>query len=81
LNKSTKSNSQLVYIEVKNANHFDGLNQQYNINTQIPLYYYLNQALDRMSDHLKNGTSLPVSQVIPTVPTASLEERLPEIDS
>ena len=27
LNKSTKSNSQLVYIEVKNANHFDGLNQ------------------------------------------------------
>jgi len=81
LNKSTKSNSQLVYIEVKNANHFDGLNQQYNINTQIPLYYYLSQALDRMYDHLKNGASLPVSQVIPTVPTASLEERLPEIDS
>jgi len=81
LNKSTKSNSQLVYIEVKNANHFDGLNQEYNINTQIPLYYYLSQALDRMYDHLKNGASLPVSQVIPTVPTASLEERLPLIDS
>jgi hydroxybutyrate-dimer hydrolase len=79
LNKSTKSNSELVYIEVKNANHFDGLNQQYNVNTQIPLYYYFSQALDRMYDHLKNGAKLPVSQVIPTVPTASLEERLPEI--
>jgi len=81
LNQKTKTNSQLVYIEVTNANHFDGLNQQYGVNTQIPLHYYLSQALDRMYDHLKNAADLPKSQVIRTAPSASLEKRLPKIDS
>jgi len=81
LNQKTKTNSQLVYIEVTNANHFDGLNQQYGVNTQIPLHYYLSQALDRMYDHLKNAADLPKSQVIRTAPSARLEKRLPKIDS
>jgi hydroxybutyrate-dimer hydrolase len=81
LNQKTKTNSQLVYIEVTNANHYEGLNQQYNINTQVPLQFYLIQALDRMYDHLKNRADLPKSQVIRTAPSASLEQRLPKIDS
>jgi hydroxybutyrate-dimer hydrolase len=69
LNQKTESNSQLFYIEVKNAHHFDALNQQYNINTHIPLIYYFHQALDLMYDHLKNEAGLPPSQVIPSVPS------------
>ena len=83
LNQKTKNNSQLVYLEVKNAHHFDAFNQQYEINTQISLLYYFHQALDRMYAHLKNEeVDLPQSQVIPTDPTEpSLENRLPDIDS
>ena len=81
LNKTAQSkNSELVYIEVKNANHFDGLNEQYDIDTQVPLSYYLSQALDRMYDHLKNEVSLPVSQVIPTDPSSNNDATyLPDI--
>ncbi|MCU0536374.1 MAG: D-(-)-3-hydroxybutyrate oligomer hydrolase [Hydrococcus sp. Prado102] len=81
-------NSQLVYIEVTNAHHLDALNQVFDIDTQIPLHYYLMQALDIMYDRLKNGTSLPTSQVIFTVPLANTggesltrEENLPDINS
>jgi len=83
LNQQTQgATGSLVYIEVKNAHHFDAFNQQYDINTQIPLYYYLTQSLDQMYDHLKNNTKLPPSQVIRTQPTASLNNnRLPAIDS
>jgi hydroxybutyrate-dimer hydrolase len=80
LNQKTKTNSQLVYLEVKHANHFDAFNQRYNIETQIPLHYYFIQALDKLYAKLKNGVQLPSSQVIATVPTASLENRLPAID-
>jgi hydroxybutyrate-dimer hydrolase len=82
LNQQTQgTKSQLSYLEVTNAHHFDAINQQYNINTHIPLYYYFSQSLDRLYDHLKNNTDLPLSQVIPTQPTASLNNRLPAIDS
>ncbi|OKH25183.1 hydrolase [Hydrococcus rivularis NIES-593] len=81
-------NSQLAYIEVLHAHHLDALNQAFDIDTQIPLHYYLGKALDRMYDHLKNGTPLPKSQVIPTKPLAStggtqltIEKNLPDIDS
>jgi hydroxybutyrate-dimer hydrolase len=80
LNQKTKTNSQLVYLEVKHANHFDAFNQRYNIDTQIPLHYYFIQALDKLFAKLKDGVQLPSSQVIATVPTASLENRLPAID-
>jgi hydroxybutyrate-dimer hydrolase len=82
LNQQTQDTTgSLVYLEVKNAHHFDAFNEQYKIDTQIPLYYYLSQSLDRMYDHLKNKTDLPPSQVIPTQPTASLNKRLSAIAS
>ena len=34
----------------------------------LPLHVYLIRALDIMYDHLKNGTPLPPSQVVRTVP-------------
>jgi hydroxybutyrate-dimer hydrolase len=80
--------SKLVYIEITNAHHLDAFNQLYDINTQIPLHYYLGQALDLMYAHLTNETPLPKSQVIPTQPLANTggstltkENNLPEIDS
>ncbi len=59
-------NSQLVYIEVKNAHHFDGYNARYTLNTQAPLHYYFSAALDRMLSYVRNGSSLPNSQVVAT---------------
>ncbi|MCK5521889.1 MAG: hydrolase [Thiomargarita sp.] len=78
LTNKTNKNNNLVYIEVKNAGHFDNFNEDDN----VPLHYYFSQAMDRMYDHLKNEVDLPESQVIPTLPTATnLETRLPKIDS
>jgi hydroxybutyrate-dimer hydrolase len=63
----------LSYIEVTNAQHFDafiglpavlpGYDTRY-----IPLHVYLNRALDAVWAKLKNGTALPPSQVLRTVP-------------
>ncbi len=65
--------SQLAYIEVANAQHFDsfiglpavlpGYDSRY-----IPLHIYLNRALDAMYAHLSTGAALPASQVVRTVP-------------
>ena len=78
LNKTSVRSSNLVYIEVKNANHFDTLE----INNQVPLNYYLSQALDIMYARLQKKRNLPTSQVISTAPSASSQEaRLPAIGS
>ena len=67
-----KGATQLRYIEVTNAQHFDtfidsaafpGYNELY-----IPLHVYLQQAMNLMYDHLKNGAPLPPSQVVHTTP-------------
>jgi hydroxybutyrate-dimer hydrolase len=74
LNKKVEgAASKLSYIEVANAQHFDGFiglpavlpgyDSRY-----VPLHVYLNRALDAMYAHLKNGTALPASQVVRTVP-------------
>jgi hydroxybutyrate-dimer hydrolase len=64
--------SNLRYVEVTNAQHFDaflpatvipGYDTRY-----VPLHVYLIQALDWMYEHLKNGKALPPSQVVHTVP-------------
>lgn len=62
--------SNLRYYEVTNANHLDafipffpGFQERF-----IPLHYYFDQAVSIMYDHLKNGTPLPPSQVVRTVP-------------
>jgi hydroxybutyrate-dimer hydrolase len=61
--------TQLSYIEVTNAQHFDsflplsGFDAAY-----VPLHVYFNRALDAMWAHLTEGTPLPPSQVVRTTP-------------
>ncbi len=79
LNQQTRNTADsLTYIEVTDAHHFDSMNQQYQLN-QTPLQYYLTQALDIMYDHLKNGISLPSSQVIRTTPSNGASNGFPRI--
>lgn len=59
--------SKLHYIEVTNAQHFDGFLGFSGFDTRyIPLHVYFNRAMDAMYAHLKNGTALPPSQVVRT---------------
>lgn len=69
------------YIEVTNANHFDSFISAlpgYDT-TQIPLHYYLNQALDTMWAHLDSGAALPGSQVVRTTPRGGSAGAAPAI--
>jgi hydroxybutyrate-dimer hydrolase len=68
-----RQRSKLSYIEVTNAQHFDGFiglpavlpgyDTRY-----VSLHLYLFRALDAMWAHLADGTPLPKSQVVRTVP-------------
>lgn len=61
--------SQLRYIEVTNAQHFDGFLSFPGFDTRfVPLHVYFNAAMDAMYNRLKNGTPLPPSQVVRAVP-------------
>jgi len=65
--------SKLSYIEVANAQHFDGFIGLPTVlpgydTRYVPLHLYLQRALDAVYAHLKNGTPLPASQVVRTVP-------------
>ena len=63
------ANSKLSYIEVTNAHHFDSfLALPGYANRLVPLHRYFIQAMDMMYANLKNGTALPASQVVRTVP-------------
>lgn len=80
--------SNLVYVEVKNAHHLDSVNQAFDMDSKIPLFYYFQQALDLVYDRLKNGASLPKSQVVSTVPLEitggdklTPEKNLPDLKS
>ena len=76
--------SRLSYVEVTNAQHFDtfiglpavlpGYDTRY-----IPLHVYLNRALDAVYANLKNGTALPPSQVVRTVPRGGTPGQAPAI--
>jgi hydroxybutyrate-dimer hydrolase len=78
------SASQLSYIEVTNAQHFDsfiglptvlpGYDSRF-----VPLHIYLTRALDAMYDHLKNGTALPPSQVVRTLPRGGVAGQAPAL--
>ena len=64
--------SRLRYIEVTNAQHFDGFIGLPTVlpgydTRYIPLHVYLNRALDAMADHLERRRPLPPSQVVRTV--------------
>lgn len=80
--------SKLSYIEVTHANHLDSLNRAYAIDTQIPLDYYFQMALDRMYQYLREGRALPRSQVVATTPLSTMpgapaltRSNLPDFDS
>src|SRR5262249_8872896 len=58
------------YMEVENAQHFDGLIDViagYS-NRYVPLHLYLIRALDAVFNNLTAGVALPPSQVVRTVP-------------
>ncbi len=70
LNQATRGeHSGLHYYEVTNAHHLDVFNALPGFNERfVPLHHYLFEALDLVYDHLRNGTPLPPSQVVHTVP-------------
>jgi|APMI01.1.fsa_nt_gi hydroxybutyrate-dimer hydrolase len=70
--KADGSKSRLRYYEVTNAQHFDSFIDNAALpgydTRLVPLHVYFNQAMDLMYAHLKNGTTLPASQVVRTTP-------------
>ncbi|MDQ2778104.1 MAG: D-(-)-3-hydroxybutyrate oligomer hydrolase, partial [Pseudomonadota bacterium] len=61
--------SQLRYVEVTNAQHFDSFLPFAGFDTRfIPLHLYFIRGLDAMWAHLKTGAPLPASQVVHTTP-------------
>ncbi|MCM5680683.1 D-(-)-3-hydroxybutyrate oligomer hydrolase [Schlegelella sp. S2-27] len=85
LNKTVEGNaSRLSYLEVENAQHFDGFiglpavlpgyDTRY-----VPLHVYLNRALDAVYAHLRDGTALPPSQVVRTTPRGGTPGAAPAI--
>jgi hydroxybutyrate-dimer hydrolase len=73
--------SQLRYIEVTNAQHFDTFIPTFaGYDTRfVPLHVYLIRALDWMYDHLTNGKPLPPSQVVRTIPRGGTPGSAPPI--
>jgi hydroxybutyrate-dimer hydrolase len=63
------SHSQLSLYEVTNGQHFDAFLAVPGFDTRfVPVHYYNIEALNLMWSHLMNGTPLPPSQVIRTIP-------------
>ncbi|MGQ5525557.1 3-hydroxybutyrate oligomer hydrolase family protein [Chitinimonas sp. PSY-7] len=61
--------SKLSYIEVANAQHFDGFLGLEGFPTRfVPLHVYVGQAMEAMWRHLKTGAALPQSQLVRTTP-------------
>ena len=72
--------SKLDYIEVTNAQHFDGFLPFGGFDTRfVPLHVYFNRAMDAMYAHLKNGTALPPSQVVRATPRGGVPLAAPAI--
>ncbi|WP_028204715.1 D-(-)-3-hydroxybutyrate oligomer hydrolase [Paraburkholderia nodosa] len=63
------SRSHVSLYEVLNGQHFDAFLAVPGFDTHfVPVHYYNIAALNLMWSHLKNGTPLPPSQVIRTIP-------------
>lgn len=74
------ASSKLRYIEVTNAQHFDGFLGLGGFDTRfVPLHVYFVRALDAMYANLKNGTALPPSQVVRTTPRGGVPLAAPLI--
>ena len=81
LNKVAEGNaSNLRYVEVTNAQHFDTFIPLAGFDTRfVPLHGYFNQAMDAMYARLKSGTALPASQVVRTTPRGGAPGAAPAI--
>jgi hydroxybutyrate-dimer hydrolase len=83
LSKSRDNKSRLAYYEVTNAQHFDAFIDNPALpgydTRLVPLHVYFNQAMDLMHDHLRNGTAIPPSQVVRTVPRGGVPGAAPPI--
>lgn len=72
--------SNLGYIEVTNAQHFDGFLPLSGFDTRyVPLHYYFLKAMDAMFIRLRIGTALPPSQVVHTTPRGGVPGAAPAI--
>ena len=72
--------SKLRYIEVVNAQHFDGFLPLSGFDSRfVPLHPYFNQAMDVMYAHLKSGAPLPASQVVRTTPRGGMPGAAPAL--
>jgi hydroxybutyrate-dimer hydrolase len=82
-NQLVDGSNEVRYYEVTNAQHFDsfiGLGALLGYDTRIvPLHPYLFRALDLVYARLQNGTGLPVSQVIRTVPRGGTSGAAPAL--
>ena len=85
LNKTVEGGaSRLSYLEVTNAQHFDGFIGLPSIlpgydTRYVPLHVYLNHALDAVYANLRDGTALPPSQVVRTTPRGGTPGQAPPI--
>ena len=74
--------SQVSYIEVFNAQHFDTFLPLSGFDTRfVPLHVYYNRAMDAMYAKLKDGTALPPSQVVRTTPRGGTPGAAPAISA
>jgi hydroxybutyrate-dimer hydrolase len=72
--------SQLSYIEVTNAQHFEAFLPFSGVgNRFVPLHVCYNRAMDAMYAKLKNGSPLPPSQVVRTTPRGGTPGAAPAI--
>lgn len=74
----------LSYCEVVDAHHFDAWNGLFPVLAAryVPLQPYLEQALDRMLDHLRAGRPLPPSQVVRSHPRGVADDgSIPPLDA
>ena len=74
--------SQLRYVEVTNAQHFDSFNPFAGFDNRfVPLHAYFTQAMNAMYARLKSGTALPGSQVVRTTPRGGVPGAAPAISA
>jgi hydroxybutyrate-dimer hydrolase len=72
--------SQVSYVEVVNAQHFDAFLPFTGFDTRfVPLHVYFNRAMDAMFAKLTTGTALPPSQVVRTTPRGGSPGAAPAI--
>lgn len=71
---------ELRYVEVTNAQHFDAFNALSGFDTRyVPLHVYFVEGMNAMYARLTQGTPLPPSQVVRTVPRGGVPGAAPAV--